>query len=110
MQTNPGKRIEAAPTGGLVVAWLLGDDPKTIRTRDGQEKTIIELRDPRRLSNSIVIWLEGAAGDLSRVQPGAVIQLHVESVRSGRARGELVASVSREAVETAFARAAEVQR
>lgn len=109
MQTNSGKTTDLA-TGGIVVAWLLGDDPKTIKTREGQEKTIVELRDPRRLSNSIVIWLDGPAGALTRAQPGSVIHLRVDGVRSGRARGELVASVSREAVESAFARALEVQR
>lgn len=98
---NPG----AATVGGLHLAWLLADDPRTITTKDGSQRTVVELRDPRRLSQSLVIWLDGEVGHLANLQPGALVQLHVESVRSGRSRGELVANVSREAVEAAFARA-----
>jgi hypothetical protein len=36
------------------------------------------------------------------VAPGSIISLHLESVRSGRGRGELTATVSRDVVESAF--------
>jgi len=104
------KTTPAAPpalSGGLHLQWLLADDVRTIKTKSGEEKTVLELRDPRRLSQSLVVWLDGPAGPLSGHQPGTVVQLHVESVRSGRARGELMGNASRASVEASFARAAE---
>ncbi|WDT93807.1 hypothetical protein JDY09_00655 [Thermoleophilum album] len=89
------------------MTWLLGDRPRTITTKAGEKRTIVELRDPARLSQSLVIWLDGGADDLPDLRIGTPIAFHVEAVRSGRARGELVATVSREAVVAAFARARE---
>jgi hypothetical protein len=91
--------------GGLHLAWLLADDPRTITTKEGAKRTVVELRDPRRLSQSLVLWLDGEVGNLAGLQPGTLVQLHVESVRSGRSRGELVGNVQRAAVEAAFAHA-----
>jgi hypothetical protein len=91
-----------APAGGFLITWILADTPRSITTRDGSEKTIIELRDPTRLAQSITVWLDGSAGVLADVQPGAAISLHVPMLRAGKARGELVASVDRAAVERAF--------
>jgi hypothetical protein len=89
------------------LTWLLGDVPRTVTTRAGEKRTIVELRDPARLSQSLVIWLDGDVAGLPDLRIGTPISLHVEAVRSGRARGELVATVSREAVVAAFSRARE---
>lgn len=91
--------------GGLHLAWLLADDVRTIRTKDGNERTVVELRDPRRLSQSLVVWLDGPAGALASAVPGTLVQLHVDAARPGRGRGELIGQVERSAVEAAFARA-----
>jgi hypothetical protein len=99
--------VPAGLTGGLAMTWLLGDEPRTITTKAGEKRTVVELRDPRRLSNSLVIWLDGEAEDLPKLAPGAAVSLHVQSVRGGRARGELVASVSRAVVSAALAEAGE---
>lgn len=93
------------PLGGLAVSWFLGDDPSTITTKAGDVRTVIELRDPARLSRSVAIWLDGDGKEFEGVRPGAVISLHLESVRSGRGRGELVAEVDRPQVEAAFKQA-----
>ena len=93
------------PLGGLAISWYLGDDATTITTKSGDVRTVIELRDPARLSRSIAIWLDGEGEAFEGVRPGAVISLHLESVRSGRGRGELVADVSRSQVEAAFEQA-----
>jgi len=90
------------PLGGLVISWYLGDDPNTIKTKAGDVRTVIDLRDPSRLSRSISIWLDGDGQILEGVKPGTVITLHVESVRSGAGRNELVAEVDRAQVEAAF--------
>jgi hypothetical protein len=106
MSQKPNPNGPAAPpAGGLHLAWLLADDPRTITTKDGAKRTVVELRDPRRLSQSLVLWLGGEVGSLAGVQPGALIQLHVEKVRAGRSRGELVGEVRREVVEAAFTHA-----
>jgi hypothetical protein len=91
--------------GGMTIAWLLGDEPKAITTKTGDVRTVIELRDPKRLSNSITIWLDGDAKAFELVSPGVAIALHVEGLRAGKGRGELVATVERAVVEEAFRRA-----
>lgn len=92
--------------GGFFLSWVLGDTIRTVKTRDGVERTVCELRDPDRLSQSLVLWLDGPAGALERVPLGARVQLHLPAVRAGRGRGEFVAQdVSRDAVEAAFAAA-----
>lgn len=104
-QTKTPTHSQPPMLGGLHIAWLLADDVRTINTKDGAERTVVELRDPRRLSQSLVLWLDGPAGALERVAPGTLVQLHVAAVRPGRGRGELVGQVDRAAVEAAFARA-----
>lgn len=105
--TAPLAPRPAARGGGLTLTWLLGDDPRTITTKGVDKRTVIELRDAARLSQSLVIWLDGEADGLPELRTGTPVALHVESVRSGRGRGELVANVSREAIVAAFARARE---
>jgi hypothetical protein len=100
---------DSSLTGGLSLTWILCDNPRTITTKTGDRRTLVELRDPRRLSNSIVIWLDGDAEGLSPVTPGTPVTVLVESVRS-RSREqlrELVGNATREAVEAAFALALE---
>lgn len=107
MTTSLTPSIPQPQLGGLSLTWYLADEPRAITTKDGKDMTVLELRDPRRLANSLVIWLDGLMSPpLQQVLPNTLISVHVESVRSGRARGELVARASREAVEAAFARAA----
>ena len=50
-----------------------------------QPMTVVELRDPARLGNSIVIFLDGPAGPLEAVEPGAEVTPHLEEVRSSLA-------------------------
>jgi hypothetical protein len=107
MSTNPKPH---AAIGGFTSCWVLGDDPRAITTKNGDRRTVIELRDPARLSNSMVLWVDGEADAFAGVQPGTAIALHVRGVRSGRGRGELVADVDREAVIAAFARVREASR
>lgn len=105
--TNPKQPV----VGGLTLTWYLADQPRTVQTKAGKEMTVLELRDPRRLANSLILWLDGpATGVLEQVPPNTLVSLHVESVRSGRARGELIGQVaSREVVEAAFLLAAEAR-
>ncbi len=90
------------PLGGLTITWLLADDPRTIKTKTGDVRTVIELRDPRRLSSSISIWLDGDGDAFAGVPPNTYLTLHLKSARSGKGRGELVGSVERPVVEKAF--------
>jgi hypothetical protein len=106
--TTPPK--SPAALGGLTICWLLGEDPRAITTKNGDRRTVIELRDPVRLSNSMVLWLDGEADAFAGVQPGSAIAIHVRSVRSGRARGELVADTDRDIAAAAFARVREAGR
>lgn len=107
MSSNPSIHLPAA-IGGLSLVWLLADDPRAVQTKAGKTMTVVELRDPTRLANSLVLWVEGAvSGVFEQVPPRTPIALHVPSVRSGRGRGELIASVSRESLEAAFTRALE---
>jgi hypothetical protein len=101
MSTQEEKRSPVR--GGLTVAWLLAAPVRSFDSKkDGNRRTVIELRDPTRLGNSLVVFLDGDAGKLASVQPSTVVTLHVEEVRSGQGRGELVATATREAVERAF--------
>jgi hypothetical protein len=92
-------------SGGLLVEWVLADDPSTFTTKKGNVMTVIELRDPTRLGKSLVIWLEGDGEAFAGVARNSLITLRVDAVRSGDKRGELLADVTREAVEASFARA-----
>lgn len=101
------KTVVPAPlVGGIFLTWLLGDEPRTITTKTGDKRTVVEFRDPQRLSQSLVLWLDGEADSLPTLAPGAPVKLHVQSVRSGRARGELVGDMSHAALSASFARAA----
>lgn len=92
--------------GGVIVMWLLAAPVRSFKSKSsGETKTVVELRDPIRLSNSLTVFLDGDAGELEKVAPRSMITLRVDEVRPGRGRGELIGSVSREAVEAAFARA-----
>jgi len=97
----------ATINGGVSFTWLLADEPRTITTKAGEKRTVLEFRDPRKLASSLVIWLDGEADSLPTVSPGLPVNLHVESVRGGRSRGELVATVSREVVSAALSLAGE---
>lgn len=102
MSTQEDKR--SAMRGGVTVSWLLAAPVRSFDSkRDGRRRTVVELRDPSRLGNSLVVFLDGDADKLEAVQPGALVTLHVEEVRSGQGRGELIGTASREAVERAFA-------
>jgi hypothetical protein len=101
MTTQEDKKTEKK--GGLTVAWLLAAPVRSFTSKtSGKVKTVVELRDPARLGNSLVVFLDGEAAGLARVEPGTVGTLHVEEVRSGQGRGELLATASREDVERAF--------
>jgi hypothetical protein len=57
--------------GGMTLAWLLGEEPRAVTTKTGDVRTVIELRDPKRLSNSITIWLDGDAKAFEHVSHAA---------------------------------------
>ena len=105
LETSIPPARPASLVGGFTLTWLLGDVPRTITTKTGEKRTVIELRDPARLSHSLAIWLDGEADALPSVATGTAISMHVAGVRSGKARGELVADVSRDGVIAAFDRA-----
>lgn len=89
------------------LTWLLAETPQRRNTAKGVS-TLVELVDPQRLKRSLVVWLDGEPGDiLSAARPRTPIALHVETVYSGKAHGELVGVASRESVEAAFTRAVE---
>ena len=98
------EQTKARPSGGLTVSWLLASPARSFTSKQTDTvKTVVELRDPRRLSNALVVFPRREEGPLAAVEPGSVVTLHVDEVRGGRNRGELVATVSRETVEAAFA-------
>jgi hypothetical protein len=104
MSTQPQKTTPAA--GGLTVSWLLASPVRSfVSKRDDQPRTVVELRDPARLSSSLVFFLDGEPGRLASLPVNSRVTVRVDEVRSGRGRGELVGSVSRAALEEAFARA-----
>lgn len=95
------------PSGGVeFIGWVLGGPASSFVSKaTGEPKSVIELRDPSRLRNSLVIFLDGEPGALAQVEANTVVTLRVDEVRKGASRGELIADVGREAVEAAFARA-----
>jgi len=94
------------PVGGVTFTWLLGGPVSSFVSKaTGEPKTVIELRDPARLRNSLVLFLDGEPGELERIKPHTTVTLRVDEVRKGSGRGELIGEVNREAVETAFGRA-----
>lgn len=103
MSTQPQR--QAPPSvGGLVVSWLLAAPVRSFVSKvDNKKRTVFELRDPARLGNSLVVFLDGEPGTLAAVPPNTRITLRLDEVRSGRGRGELVGSVPRAVVEQAFA-------
>jgi hypothetical protein len=100
----------AMPSGGIhIVNWILAAPIHAFTSKTTQErKTVVELRDGQCLSNSLVVFLDGEAGPLEAATPGVRVSLHLTSVRSGKSRGELIGSASREAVESALAGAESV--
>ena len=89
--------------GGITVSWILAQPVRGyVAKSDGQPRTIIELRDPARLGNSITLVCDGEVGKLESVPAHKVITLQLDEVRGGRSRGELVGSASREAIEHAL--------
>jgi len=89
--------------GGLTVEWLLAAPVRSFVSKtSGKTKTVVELRDPTRLGNSLVVFLDGEAAGLARIEPSTIGTLHVEEVRSGQGRGELIGTATRKDVEQAF--------
>jgi hypothetical protein len=37
---------DSSLTGGLSLTWILCDNPRTITTKTGDRRTLVELRDP----------------------------------------------------------------
>jgi hypothetical protein len=103
----PSSQPSTAPLGGLTVSWFLASPARSFTSKaSGARRTVIELRDPQRLSQSLTVFLDGEVGPVLQGVPArSVVTLHVEEVRSGRGRGELIATVARPAVEAAFQRA-----
>jgi hypothetical protein len=98
---------QRVPAGGVVFnGWVWAREPYSFVSKTtGAETTVVELRDPRRLGNALVVYLDGEVGNLAGVPVGTPVTLHVEEVRSGRNRGELVGRAARADVEAAAARA-----
>lgn len=93
----------ASPPGGIHFSWLLAAPVRSFVSKaSGATRTVVELRDPARLGNSLVLFLDGEAGPLANVPANTRVTLRVDEVRSGSHRGELIGSVSREAVMEAF--------
>lgn len=94
----------SAGRGGLTVnGWLLAASPREfVSKRSGEPMTIVELRDPRRLGNSVVIFLDGNAGVLASAEPSRPVTVTLDEVSGGRNRGELTGRVAREALVAAL--------
>lgn len=91
--------------GGLTVHnWLLATQPREFNSKKtGELMTVAELRDPARLSNSLVLFLDGPAGRLASGAASTAVTVRLDEVRGGRNRGELTGRVSRESLEAAVA-------
>lgn len=94
----------AIDRGGLHINWKLGDDPRPVNTKAGP-RTIVELRDPSRLSRSIVLWLDIAPEDLPAVKCGSYIALRLNSANPSQFPGQLTGDVDTQALIAAFASA-----
>jgi hypothetical protein len=94
----------SAGRGGVTVnGWLLSAPPREfVSKRSGQPMTLVELRDPQRLGNSLVIFLDGEAGVLSSAVPPRPVTLTLDELSGGRGRGELTGRVGREALVAAL--------
>ena len=92
-QSSTPKNPSNPQVGGLSVTWYLGDDPNTFTNKAGEVKTVVELRDPALLANSITIWLDGDGSKLAGVGPGTLVSIHLTSLSSVCGCGELVANV-----------------
>ena len=102
MSTESQRQV--ATDGGLTVSWLLAAPVRSFVSKtSGQTCTVVELRDPARLGNSLVLFLDGESGPLAQVSPNTLLTLRVTEVRSGSGRGELIGTATRESVEAAFA-------
>lgn len=89
---------------GLSVSWLLASPIRSFNGRaDGKPRTVVELRDPQRLGNSLLLFVPGEAPqEWSRIPTTMAIAVTVEEVRSGKGRGELFGTISREALAEAL--------
>jgi hypothetical protein len=97
-----------AGVGGLVVSWVLGQPVRGyVSKKTSTPGTIVELRDPARLGNSLTVFLDGEPGALASIAPNTLVTLRLESVSAGRRYGELTGRASRVAVEAAFGAVAE---
>jgi hypothetical protein len=96
--------VSTAEQGGIIVhKWLVASPPREFAVKaTGEPMTIVELRNSRRLSDSLALFVEGPAGRLAAVEPSRVVAVHLDSVQGGRGRGELTARVDRDAIEAAL--------
>jgi hypothetical protein len=107
LSPTPQKKTVEAELGGVFVAWILSQPVRSYESKkDGQPKTVVELRDPARLGNSITVFLDGEAGPLAHTSTNALVKVRFDEVRPGQGRGELVGTVERAVLEAACAKAA----
>jgi hypothetical protein len=94
----------SAPRGGVTFnSWVLAGSPREFTSKStGTAMTLVELRDPERLGNSLVLFADGPLGKLAAVRPSTPVTLRVDEVRGGRHRGELSGSVARVVLEAAL--------
>jgi hypothetical protein len=98
---------QSCPVGGVAFSWELGSPVEAFTAKNGKRWTVVELRNPQNLKQYLSIWLEGDAGPVLEAVPArTLITLRVDGVRAGKDRGELSATMTRTAVEAAFARVA----
>lgn len=104
--TAEPKATTDALAGGITITWILGRKVHSyVGKKDGKTRTIVELRDPACLGNSITLFLDGDSGALESVKVHTSITLRLDELRAGNSPGALTGSVAREVVEAAFAEA-----
>jgi hypothetical protein len=83
--------------------WLVAAPPRDFTSKkSGALLTIVELRNPQNLGNSVVFFADGAVGRLASVPAGQVVSVPADEVAGGRNRGELTGRITRPALEAAL--------
>lgn len=103
--TQPKTSDRQTQNGGLYIEWIVSRPIRPFtRKRDGSIGSIIELRDPAMLGNSVTIFADGEPGALEKVPVHTLVKLRLDEVSGGSngRRGELTGSAERSVIDAAF--------
>jgi hypothetical protein len=99
-ETQPATPV----VGSVTFTWELAKAVRPLTAKDGRRWTTVRLANPQDTSEYLSIWLEGDPTPvLTSVAPRTLITLRVDGLHPGKERGELSATVTRAALEAAFA-------